>query len=401
MAKKEEQEEIKLQVDLEKLAQPDNGDPDSLIPGEPDILTDPTLEDITANAPDYDPNDGNDPPQDSDDIDEPEVVDDNNPDDPPSEDPDVEDDEASGDDGDTGSNDDQPVTFKGILEDAWGKSFGEEEALPEDTSEENMVEHIGKKYAEKHKLDRVPEELKPVLKEMEEKGLSFEDVVKSYKVAEDIRHMDSEEVVRRDLKSRYGISDSRPDGWSDEKIENSISKMKDSGLLDIQAEQMKSNADKVAQAERERMSAERKQQQLVEQQKEAEQWESNLKSTASQFSELDSVWGFKVSETDKKSFESDLREFVTPKDGKASRWQELMSDDLNFAKIAYIAMMGEDGVQNRIHEEKEQVKDRFMQRLDESPRKRTTGKGGQDEKKTIDYDALAGPELLIDKIEER
>jgi len=265
--------------------------------------------------------------------------------------------------------------------------------LPDGLSEDNYVDKLTEFIYENTEFDtpQLHPEVERINKALSE-GVAFDEVIKHYSQVNDVINLDSKELVKSHLKSTMGKSEARPNGWDDDKIESTITKMDNSGLLDIEAERIRdgiriSRQGYLEQAAQQRASDNQKRNHEL-----AGVREQQISKSVEYLNTLDNIYGVPVSKAEVQEFKDDFRALTTPDETGMAPLVQLLQSNENLVKIAYMLTRGDDSIRKALHSAKEGVKKSFLEKLDPEPRlpKRT----GTVDPGKIDLDALAEPEVL-------
>jgi hypothetical protein len=270
------------------------------------------------------------------------------------------------------------------------EEFGYE--IPEDLNETNAVDRLDALYDAVRK-DQTASNLHPEVEKLQkaiESGIKPEDFYKTMKGYAEIEDMPSHDVVRASLKQNFGKSDKRPNGWDEDKIESTIRKMDQSGLLEIEAEKIRTEyQERKLQAADEMIKQQnyQRQQQFTQMTK---QRDDSIKSALGYFNKLENINGLPISQSEKSEFVEQFRYLVTPDEKKGvSPMLEMLQSDETLVKVAYFLSKGDAKIREQLTRSKEYAKNDFLNKLDPEP-KITQSRGGFPSTE-IDFDALAAP----------
>jgi hypothetical protein len=262
-------------------------------------------------------------------------------------------------------------------------------AMPEDINEENFIDNFSKLYSSKDKASNLHPEVEKFQKAMEA-GIDPNEFYRTMKGFQEVEDMDSYDLVRNSLTSNFGKSDRRPNGWDDDKIESTIKKMDQSGLLDVEAERIKTDYQ-----DKKLLAAD----QMIEQQNSLrekqgfemdKQRDSSIKNAVSYFNKLENINGLPISQSEKSEFVEQFKYLVTPNEKKGmSPLLEMLQSDETLVKVAYFLSKGDAKIREQLTRSKEYAKNDFLRKLDPEP-KLAQGRGGFPSS-DVDLDALAAP----------
>lgn len=258
--------------------------------------------------------------------------------------------------------------------------YGDNFEIPDEIkSPDEFLDYVDNFIENVKKIELTPEAQK--INDAIKSGVNFDDFLKRYNGMNDFINMSAKDLVSLDFKETYG--------WDDAKIKATVDKMDQSGLLEIEAEKIKSQIAKNRDALLENM-----QQQQIQQREQMvnninKEREKYIKSSIDYFKGLNEVYGIPVSQSEKAEFSEAFRNLVTPDEtGNAPLAKALQSDE-TLIKIAYMLSKGDQKFKEAIHKAKEGAKADWKQRLDPEPRIQKTS--GNFEPGAVDLDALAAP----------
>jgi len=269
--------------------------------------------------------------------------------------------------------------------------FGYE--VPNNLNENNAVDYLDALYEEVRKEQTGSINLHPEVEKFQkaiESGIKPEDFYKTMKGYAEIEEMQSYDIVKTSLKQNFGKSESRPNGWDDDKIESTIKKMDQSGLLDIEAEKIRTEYQERKLRAADEMIKQKnfeRQQHYVEM---AKVRDESIKSALGYFNNLENINGLPISQSEKSEFAEQFRYLVTPNEQKGlSPLLEMLQSDETLVKVAYFLSKGDAKIREQITRSKEFAKNDFLNKLDPEP-KIPQSRGGFPSTE-IDFDALAAP----------
>lgn len=181
----------------------------------------------------------------------------------------------------------------------------------------------------------------------------------------DISKMGVNELIRMDILDSYGVkSDTNPDGFTEEEIDESIEGMN--------ALQKRQNADLIRQKYELKNKAKQDEYENISKQAFEEQLNNYLedlnKVETKLFAEMNNVsdiYGIKISQTDLKDYISEFKDFMTPDTTTGIRkWDTWLSNDQTAFKLFVMSVMkGEGTIKELITQEREAGKEDILQRL--------------------------------------
>lgn len=287
-------------------------------------------------------------------------------------------------------------TIKDAIRDGFKSKFGDEFDLPEDFSDENWVEKVIDIVNTKSPSQK---ELHPIAKQIQEaaeKGLDIEEIFANVAATKaGIQNATDEDLVMHELASTLGKSEKRPNGWDETKIKSVIDNMKRSGVLEVEAEKIRAQAEERSRQVLETTIKEKEIQReriTIERQKAIDNKISTVMDT---FNKWDDIYGLKLGQAEKSQFAKEFPDLVKPDPKTGLTWiEQQLSNDETLAKVTYFLKYG-DSFKGAITRASEAGKEKILGKLDPNPRvKRATG---SDHEGGIDLDALASPEKLKHK----
>lgn len=269
------------------------------------------------------------------------------------------------------------------------EDFGLE--MPDDVNEDNFVDKIDELYASHISKPQLHPEVEK-FQEAVSKGVNPDEYLKTLRGINEVLEMPAEQLVRTSLKQNFGKSDKRPNGWDDEKIENTIKKMESSGFLEIEAEKIRTSYEMNKQNASQEMIRQAEIRRNEQMQQMAAIRDNSIKSSLEYFNKLDNINGIPVSQSEKSEFSEQFRYLVTPDEKKGiSPLLEMLQSDETLVKVAYFLSKGDAKIKEQITRSKEYAKNDFLNKLDPEP-KITQSRGGMPTTE-VDLEALAAPSL--------
>jgi hypothetical protein len=279
--------------------------------------------------------------------------------------------------------------LKEILAESF-KSKGLE--LPEGLNDENWVDEIVKVLA-----DKTSKSLHPMVRDIQDaisRGIDPEDLIMDYAASKsNFLNRAPEDIVRESLTKDFGVSDKRPKGWSEEKINGLIENMKKSGIIDIEAEKIKLMSEKESQSTMKQKISERELQNLKTRQEIEKVQADRINAVIKKSETWDNIWGIEFGQAEKAQFAKEFPALVRPDPKTGKVWiEEELSNDETLAEVVFY-LRNKGAIKSTITKAKESAKRNLIEKLDTSPR---LAKKSGDVGNTLepDYDALASPEKI-------
>jgi hypothetical protein len=269
--------------------------------------------------------------------------------------------------------------------------YGEDFELPKDTNADNFYDKVEEAIEYMKAPQLHPEVIK--MQKAIDAGVDANEYIQKMTDTTSVTNMNANDLVKLSLKQNFGKTEKRPNGWDDAKIDETIKKMDNSGLLEIEAEKIRTKYVEEKEQLAERMSTEARLAQQEQMNQMHTERESQIKNTLGEFSKMNDVLGIQLSQSDKSEFAENFRYLVTPdqKTGVAPLVEMLQSNE-NLAKVAYLLSKGDTKVREALSKAKEGGKKSFLDKLDPEPR--VAKKSGVQNTNEIDLDALAAPERV-------
>jgi len=269
--------------------------------------------------------------------------------------------------------------------------YGDDFELPEGTNAENFYDKIEEAIANVHAPRLHPDVIK--MQNAVDAGVDPREYISRMTDTSRIESMDADSLVRISLQQNFGKSEKRPNGWDESKIEDTIKKMDNSGLLEIEAEKIRTKYVEEKEGLADRLAGEAQQRRQHEYTQMSQARETQIKDTLGSFQKMNDVFGIQLSQSEKADFSENFRYLVTPdeKTGVAPMVEMLQSNE-NLAKVAYLLSKGDSKVRQALTNAKEGGKRSFLDKLDPEPR--VAKKSGTAQGSEIDLDALAAPERV-------
>jgi len=256
--------------------------------------------------------------------------------------------------------------------------------IPQGINEENYLQYLQKIFEPEVQIH--PEIAK--MQEAIDKGVKFEDIVKEYKNIQDVNTLSDREVLASKFKESYK-------DWSDEKINEVLNKMENSGLIEIEAGRHRKEINEQQSQALDNMRKNVEQQSSHEIAKINEERSKQINDSLKYINNANDVYGLPISQSEKAEFSEYFAKLVTPDEtGMAPMFQALQSNE-TLAKIAVMMWKGDDKIRAALTNAKEAGKNAVLGKLDPKPNNvQRNGGGGQDSMQ-IDFDALSAPERLM------
>lgn len=275
--------------------------------------------------------------------------------------------------------------------------------MPDDINDDNFVEKLSQAIYEHTDFDNenaqaaAQGELHPTvqrLQQMLDAKVPVEEALKQLNSINMLNSMSSRDVMQAYLKESFGKSETKPDGWDDNKINETLDKMDKSGVIDLEAEkirvtlkqhaeqQEKALSEKTTRADAERVTALNKQ---LEEKRIALQKEMSKK-----IIEYNDILGVPVSKADMQEFLGDFIYLTTPEEDGIAPGAKLLQSNDNYAKALYMLTRGDTKIKAAVSEAKNKTKIDFLKKLDLEPQLSTrVSDSGQ---KVVDLDLLEKPD---------
>jgi len=258
--------------------------------------------------------------------------------------------------------------------------------LPEDLSEDNLLDRASELYAQPRQLHPEVDKFNKAI----ENGVDPEQYFKTMQGIMEVESMESHALVELSLRQNFGKSEQRPNGWDDAKIKSTLDKMENAGFLDIEAEKIKTTYSEQKQQVADNLIRENNIRQNENISRNNVERENGIKQTLQYLDKIDNIGGLPISQSDKAEFANEFRYLVTPdeKTGTSPLLDMLQSDE-TLLKVALFLRQGETKVKEHLTRAKEGVKKDFFSRLDPEPR--MPNRGNSTPSSEIDFDALSAP----------
>jgi hypothetical protein len=247
----------------------------------------------------------------------------------------------------------------------------EEFKIPEGLTEENYDEKYNELLWEHTEREGEESKLHPELKKINDliqKGVDYKEALGAYERMNNLESLSDKELVALSLKQQFGKTEQKPDGWDEDKINERIAKMDNSGYLEIEAQRLRDNI----KFEKENINA-RYEQSIKEQRKqEFQKLESarteQINKSLEYLSGIKDVYGLPVSKAEINEFKDDFKYLVTPNEKGISPMAELLQSNENLVKIAYFLRKGDDKLRTALTKAKEDAKKSIIDKLDDEPK---------------------------------
>jgi hypothetical protein len=256
--------------------------------------------------------------------------------------------------------------------------------IPQGINEDNYLQYLQKIFEPEVQVH--PELIK--MQEAIDQGVKFEDIVKEYKNIQDVNSLSDREVLASKFKESYK-------DWSDDKINEVLNKMENSGLIEIEAGRHRKEINEQQSTALDNMRKNVEQQSSQDIAKINEERSKQINDSLKHINSANDIYGLPISQSEKAEFSEYFAKLVTPDNtGMAPMFQMLQSNE-TLAKVAMMLWKGDDKIRAALTNAKEAGKNAILGKLDPKPNNvQRSGGGGQDSMQ-IDFDALSAPERLM------
>lgn len=271
--------------------------------------------------------------------------------------------------------------------------LGEGYEIPKDVTEENYFDVLADSINQNSEYE-FPENTHPVVKQFMEyvknPEANPEEFIRSYRNYDDILKQDNRELYKTHLTNKFGKTEQNPNGWDEKKIDETITKLDNSGQLDIQAEELKEQIKREMQEIPQRLT---EREQAITQARSEEMSklrETEINNTLKLFDTMKELDGVPIGEADKKEYISTFQTMVTPDEKGVAPIVHLLRSNDALLRFVIREMRGNEVFRNALQEAKEATKARIESKLDPEPRltKKTTSQPAG-----VNLDLLAMPDL--------
>lgn len=271
--------------------------------------------------------------------------------------------------------------------------YGERFQLGNDLTSENFFERLEEAmYNAKVEQTQLHPEVEKFNRAVSS-GVDPNEYIRNYNQSLQVESMDPQDLVRLSLKQSFGKSEQRPNGWDDAKIDSTIKKMDSSGILEIEAEKIKTTYQYERETLSENMSNQRKAFESNEAVRINGERETQINESLAYFNKLNDISGLPLTQSEKESFIVDFKHMITPdpNTGMAPLMESLQSNE-NLVKVAWLLSKSDSKIREALTLAKENAKNSVYNKLDPEPRlPKRSGPARADE---INLDALAEPAEL-------
>jgi len=283
----------------------------------------------------------------------------------------------------------EPISpYQSIVNKYYAKYGDKFDLNTKDITEENFTERIEEAIFSAKQSELHPEVQK--FNKAISQGVKPEEYIQKYSKSLDIESMPSKELVALSLKQSYGKTEQRPNGWDDNKIEDTIKKMETSGLLDIEAEKIKTNYQENRATMAERLANEQRQMRETEERSINTERDRQIKESINYFNTLNDINGLPISQSEREGFVDEFKYLVTPtQETGMSPLAEALQSNENLVKIAWYLKKADSKIRESLSQAKENTKNNFFNKLDPEPK--LPKKTGPVQSTGIDLDALVAP----------
>lgn len=222
-------------------------------------------------------------------------------------------------------------------------------------------------------LDSLPPTVKDYLANASKEGFDENKWLEAKVQERNFLNQSDEDFMFNHFKNVNGLKDDKPNGWTDEQIQEKVQAMKNAGILDIQAMGLKDayKAQEVEQATLQMQKAQEAQRQEFErvnndQLKVAQEVITKHQNTKDYF-------GIQFGEAEKKQFDADFIEMVklNPETGQHKLHEMLLSDD-NLYKVAALLWKGDKGIRDYLSTVKEGIKQDVLNKTGVNPKEQSS-----------------------------
>jgi len=269
----------------------------------------------------------------------------------------------------------------------------EEFKMPEGVTEENYDEKYNELLWENTEREGGDNELHPDVQQINKlikNGVDPKEAITTFQKMNDLISLSDKDILTLSLKQQFGKTEERKDGWDDTKIQERVNKMDASGILEIEAEKIRTQIKNEKETIASRYESQRKE-------VSAKQGAEIQKARTEQINQsieilkgMKDVFGIPVSKAELQEFQNDFTVLVTPdKEGRLPISEMLQSNE-TLVKIAYLLSKGDQKVKTYLTKVKEDAKKSVTDKLDDEPKlpKKTSSYLNEG---AIDLDKLEAP----------
>lgn len=277
--------------------------------------------------------------------------------------------------------------YKEKLKSAWEKA-GAGAEFPQDLNEDNFIDKMGEFYSKNAKPSLNPEVEK--FQKAIESGVAPDEYFTTMQGMLQVEKMPARDLVQLSLKQNFGKSETKPNGWDEAKINETIEKMDKAGFLEIEAEKIRAGYTEEKQRVADSLIAKQNETRTAEITTMNQQREEGIKKSLQTLDGLTQVAGLPITQSEKAEFANEFRYLVTPdeKSGTSPLLDMLQSDEV-LVQVAYFLAKGQSKVKEHLTRAKEGAKKEFFNKLDPEPK--TPNRGAHVPSSEIDLDALSAP----------
>ena len=244
----------------------------------------------------------------------------------------------------------------------------EEFKIPEGLTEENYDEKYNELVIEN--TDFEGNELHPEVKKINDlikSGMPEKEAIATYQKMNDLISLTDKEIMTLSLKQQFGKTEEKKDGWDDAKIEERVNKMDASGVLEIEAEKIRTGLKQ----EKENINtryAEKNKEVIAKRNAEiTEKRNTEITKSLEYLKGIKDVYGLPVGKAELQQFENDFKLLVTPNEKGIAPLNEYLQSNENLVKIAYLILNGDSKVKTALTKAKEDAKKSIIDKLDDKP----------------------------------
>lgn len=281
----------------------------------------------------------------------------------------------------------------------------DEIVMPADTTPENFIERVADviyKNTEFPEGAETPTNLHPQVKRLQElidKKIPFEDALKQVNTLSMIKTVPSKDLMKQYLTDTFGKNEQRPNGWDEAKINENIDKMEKSGVLDIEAEKIRTELETHAKAEQDKIStaaSTKEATDIAEKNRLLDEKRRTLqKELSAKIMDYTEVLGVPVSKAEMQEYLSDFLYLTTPEEDGIAPGAKLLQSNDNYAKALYMLTRGDTKIKAAITEAKNKTKIDWLKKLDLTPQLSTQVR--ETDKPVVDLNLLEQPDNFVTK----
>lgn len=268
----------------------------------------------------------------------------------------------------------------------WMKPFEQLKAanpewnIPEGINEENYLGYLQEIFKP---------EIHPEIAKMQkalDSGLEFEKVIESYSSNNDPLKLSDRDLMAKKFKDSYK-------DWSEEKVTETLNKLEQSGLLEIEASRYRNEVSENQKHSLDKMQKEFEKTRIAEEVKINEERSKQINDSLKFINNANDIYGLPISQAEKAEFGEYFAKLVTPDNtGIAPMFQMLQSNE-TLVKVAAMMWKGDAKIKAALSNAKEDGKNSVLDKLNPNP-STVSRNGGNQDPTQIDFDALSAPERL-------